>query len=110
MKKLNIPLALILLINTLTHFAEFRFECLGPHRVPFSTALQLSDAHSMLREADCSREEAEEIYKLTSLCTFEDRFVIPPMHREEAIEMMKDPQEHRAETGFGFVGGPRRGA
>ena len=52
---------------------------------------------------------AEEIYKLTALCTFEDRFVIPPMHREQAIEMMKEPHEHREETGFGFVGGPRRG-
>ena len=60
-------------------------------------------------EADCTREEADEIYKLTSLCTFEDRFVIPPMHREQAIEMMKEPHEHREEAGFGFVGGPQEG-
>ncbi|MCA9095635.1 MAG: hypothetical protein KDA68_19280, partial [Planctomycetaceae bacterium] len=66
-------------------------------------------ADRMLQEANCSREEADEIYKLTSLCTFEDRFVIPPMHREQAIEMMKEPHEHRTETGFGFVGGPQRG-
>jgi nitrate reductase beta subunit len=66
-------------------------------------------ADRMLREADCTREVADEIYKLTSLCTFEDRFVIPPMHREQAIEMMKEPHEHRTEVGFGFVGGPRRG-
>ena len=59
--------------------------------------------------ANANEKEAEEIYKLTSLCTFEDRFVIPPMYREQAIEMMKDPHEHREETGFGFVGGPRRG-
>ncbi len=39
--------------------------------------------------------EAEEIYRLTSLCTFDDRFVIPPMHREEAIEMLEDPMEHK---------------
>ena len=63
----------------------------------------------MLREADCTREEADEIYQLTALCTFDDRFVIPPMYREQAIEMMKDPHEHRSEAGFGFVGGPRRG-
>ena len=63
----------------------------------------------MLREADCTREQADAIYELTSLCSFEDRFVIPPMHREQAIEMMKDPHEHREEVGFGFVGGPRRG-
>jgi hypothetical protein len=31
------------------------------------------------------------------------------MHREQAIEMMKEPHEHRTDTGFGFVGGPQRG-
>jgi nitrate reductase beta subunit len=66
-------------------------------------------AQRMLAEADCTAEEAEAIYKLTSLCTFEDRFVIPPMHREEALEMMEDPMEHKASAGFGFVSGPQRG-
>jgi len=66
-------------------------------------------ADRYLREADCTIDEAEAIYKLTSLCTFEDRFVIPPMYREQAIEMVKEPHEQRAETGFGFVGGPQRG-
>jgi nitrate reductase beta subunit len=66
-------------------------------------------AERMLREADCSPEEAEAIYRLTSLCTFEDRFVIPPMHREEAIQMMMDPLEHKQSVGFGFMAGPRRG-
>lgn len=66
-------------------------------------------ADRVLREADCTREEADAIYELTSLCTFEDRFVIPPMHREQAIEMLKEPHEHRTDAGFGFVGGPRRG-
>ena len=66
-------------------------------------------ANRMLAEADCSIEEAEAIYQLTSLCTFDDRFVIPPMHREEALEMMRDPLEHKASAGFGFVSGPQRG-
>jgi nitrate reductase beta subunit len=66
-------------------------------------------AERMLREADSTVEEAESIYRLTSLCTFEDRFVIPPAHREEALEMMKDPQEHKQGAGFGFLAGPRRG-
>jgi nitrate reductase beta subunit len=66
-------------------------------------------AKAMLREAESSPEEAEAIYKLTSLCTFDDRFVIPPMHREEALEMMKDPHEHRTSVGFGFMEGPKRG-
>ena len=63
----------------------------------------------MLREVDSSPEEAEAIYRLTSLCNADDRFVIPPAHREEAIEMMKDPQEHRESVGFGFLSGPKRG-
>lgn len=71
--------------------------------------ISMEVAEAMLREAECTVEQAEAIYKLTSLCTFDDRFVIPPMHREEAIEMMKDPHEHKAETGFGFVEGPQRG-
>ena len=28
---------------------------------------------------------------------------------EQAIEMAKEPHEHKAEAGFGFVGGPQRG-
>ncbi|MBI4567618.1 MAG: nitrate reductase subunit beta, partial [Planctomycetes bacterium] len=66
-------------------------------------------AARMLREADTTPEEADEIYRLTALCTFEDRFVIPPAHREEAIEMMNDPLEHKQSVGFGFLSGPRRG-
>jgi nitrate reductase beta subunit len=66
-------------------------------------------AERMLREADCSVEEAEAIYYLTSICPFDERFVIPPMHREEAIEMIDDPLFHKMGVGFGFMSGPRRG-
>lgn len=69
----------------------------------------METALRMLREADSTPEEAEAIYRLTSLCTFEERFVIPPSHREEAIEMMTDPLEHKQSAGFGFLAGPRRG-
>ncbi len=71
--------------------------------------VEMETAKKMLAEADCSVEEAEEIYKLTSLCTFNERFVIPPAHREEAIEMLKDPMEHKQEVGFGFREEPKRG-
>ncbi len=53
--------------------------------------ISMEKAESMLKEADCSLEEANAIYNLTSIATLEDRFVIPPAHREEAIEMMEDP-------------------
>ncbi len=68
-----------------------------------------ASAERALRQADSSPEEAEAIYKLTSLCTFDDRFVIPPMHREEAIAMLEDPMEHKQGVGFGFMNGPKRG-
>jgi nitrate reductase beta subunit len=71
--------------------------------------IPLSVAEAMLREADCTPAEAEAVYHLTSLCTFEERFVIPPMHREEAIEMMRDPMEHKTSVGFGFLEPPKRG-
>ncbi len=71
--------------------------------VPMEVAMR------MLAEADCTPEEAESIYKLTSLCTFDDRFVIPPAHREEAIQMLEDPMEHKQSVGFGFLSKPRRG-
>ena len=63
----------------------------------------------ILRAADCTEEEADEIYRLTSLCNANDRFVIPPAHREEAIEMLKDPMEQKQSVGFGFLSGPKRG-
>jgi len=71
--------------------------------------VDMPTADRMLREADCSPEEAEAIYRLTSLCTFDDRFVIPPMHREEALEMLEEPMEHKQGAGFGFIAGPKRG-
>ncbi|MBT3519485.1 MAG: nitrate reductase subunit beta [Candidatus Marinimicrobia bacterium] len=71
--------------------------------------IDMLDAEKALLEADCNPEEADKIYKLTSLCTFDDRFVIPAAHREEAIEMMKDPLEHKQEVGFGFREAPARG-
>jgi nitrate reductase beta subunit len=71
--------------------------------------VDLETAERMLREADCTVKEAMAIYELTSLCTFEQRFVIPPMYREQAIEALKDPHEQRQSAGFGFLSGPRRG-
>ncbi|RMD92788.1 MAG: nitrate reductase subunit beta, partial [Calditrichaeota bacterium] len=71
--------------------------------------IEMEVAEKMLTEADCSPEEAEAIYQLTSLCTFQDRFVIPPSHREEAIEMLRDPLEHKQSVGFGFREEPKRG-
>ncbi len=61
-----------------------------------------------LNEAGLTAKMADDVFKLSSLCTFEERFVIPPSHREEAIEMTKMVLEHKGETGFGFNEKPKR--
>ena len=49
------------------------------------------------------------MYRLTSLAPFDERFVIPPMHREEAVEMLKATDVHKGDAGFGFREAPERG-
>ena len=64
-----------------------------------------------LAEVGCSVEEAEQIYRMTSLPTVDDRYVIPPMHREEAMQMLNDDVlADKGEAGFGFRQAPVRGA
>ncbi|MAG56061.1 MAG: nitrate reductase subunit beta [Planctomycetes bacterium] len=65
-------------------------------------------AEQALREAECSPEEADAIYRLTALASMDERVVVPPMQREQAIEMLKDPHEHKQSAGFGFRDGPMR--
>lgn len=52
----------------------------------------------------------EDIYYLTTMPTLEERFVIPPYHREFQIEQMNDPLAHKASVGFGTTQPPKRGA
>ncbi len=62
-----------------------------------------------LAEVNLTEDDAENIYYLTSLAKFDDRFVIPPAHREEAIEMMESTADTKGSTGFGFTEEPFRG-
>ena len=64
---------------------------------------------AVLSEAGCSAEQAEQIFRLTSLPRFKDRFELPPLHREMAIESMEDPLLHKGEAGIGFGAPPVRG-
>lgn len=59
-------------------------------------------------ETNYNAEIADAIYKLTSLVKYDERFVIPPAHREEAIEMLKSTDDHKGDTGFGEKKGTRR--
>ena len=54
-------------------------------------------------------KEADSIFRLTSLATFDERFVVPPAHREESIEMIEATADAKGETGFGFKSKPERG-
>lgn len=68
-----------------------------------------SDVKKMMEECQMTERDVDELFKLTSLSTFKERFVIPPFMREIAIEAIKDPYFHKAEAGFGFRKGNRRG-
>jgi len=65
-------------------------------------------AQQVLEKAGLSQEDAEGIYKLTTLPTMEERFVLPPYHREMNIEALNDPLSHKGETGVGYLQPPKR--
>ncbi len=64
-----------------------------------------------LDEVNMTEEEAEAIYRLTSLPTMDERVVIPPSHREEALQMLNDDNmwEEKGSTGLGSRQLPIRG-
>ena len=67
------------------------------------------DAIKFLQEVQMDERIADAMYHLTSIAPFDERFVIPPMHREEAIEMIRATDEQRGAAGFGFREEPSRG-
>jgi nitrate reductase beta subunit len=62
----------------------------------------------IMQEADTNPEEIQEIYRLTAIPTFEERFVYAPYHREQSISAVKDPLAHKGDAGLGFLSPPRR--
>ena len=66
-------------------------------------------AETALKATNLSERTADDIFRLTSLATFDERFVIPAAHREEAIEMLESTADVKGETGFGFKDKPARG-
>ena len=53
-------------------------------------------------ETGLNAQMADDIYYLTALAKFDDRFVIPAAHREQAIEMIEFTGDVKGNTGFGF--------
>ncbi len=66
-------------------------------------------ADKMLDESGFNQQIADDIYYLTSLAKFDDRFVIPAAHREQAIEMLEFTGDVKGSAGFGFIEKPARG-
>lgn len=62
-----------------------------------------------LQETGLTKDFAEGIFYLTALAKFNDRFVIPPAHREQAMEMIEFTGDVKGSTGFGFRERPERG-
>ncbi|MGH9489956.1 MAG: nitrate reductase subunit beta [Terriglobales bacterium] len=62
-----------------------------------------------LAEAETTPEELQAIYRLTTLATAEERYVIPTFMREQAIEATGDPHLFQEAAGAGFLQGPARG-
>jgi nitrate reductase beta subunit len=56
--------------------------------------------HRILREAQTTPEEVEEIYQMTALPTQYQRYVLPPLQREEAVESSCSPEACKGCTGF----------
>jgi nitrate reductase / nitrite oxidoreductase, beta subunit len=71
--------------------------------------LDAAKVQEAISQAGLTPELCEQIYRLTSLATWDERFVIPPMHREYAISMIEDTQLHKGEVGVGFNTRPARG-
>ncbi|MDH3494096.1 MAG: nitrate reductase subunit beta [Acidobacteriota bacterium] len=64
-----------------------------------------------LNECGMDEAEAEAIYRLTSLPTMDERVVIPPSHREEALQMLNDDMwDEKGKAGLGSRRQPVRGS
>ena len=68
--------------------------------------LQVAQA---LAAAGLDEPSAEAIYRLTALSTYQERFVVPPMAREQAIGATESPMARKQEAGFGLRRSGRRG-
>jgi nitrate reductase beta subunit len=67
-----------------------------------------AEVQEALRQGETTAAEAEAIWRLTSMPTFEERFVVPPLAREMAIESVMDPFTRKQEAGFGRREAPER--
>lgn len=62
---------------------------------------QQAEVDTALAQGKTDAEEVEAIFRLTSLPTYEERFVVPPLGRESAVEAWERPLDRKREAGFG---------
>ncbi|HRY47500.1 MAG TPA: nitrate reductase subunit beta [Candidatus Paceibacterota bacterium] len=68
-----------------------------------------SEVQKILRDARTTADEAEAIYRMTALPTQFQRYVLPPLQREEAIQNSCNPETCKGCSGFSMTPslGPR---
>jgi len=71
--------------------------------------ISMEAANHAVEEAELTPDQIEDIYYLTALAGFDERMVIPPALREQAIELGVDAQAYQEERGAGFLRWPERG-
>ena len=59
-----------------------------------------NEMQKILRQAQTTPEEVEEIYAMTALPTQYERYVLPPLQREEAIQNTCSPEACKGCSGF----------
>jgi nitrate reductase beta subunit len=62
--------------------------------------ITIDQVASSLSAADCTPEEADAIYRLTVLSTVDERFVLPPLHREVSLDGVPDTGTAKGIVGF----------
>ncbi|MNP66944.1 Respiratory nitrate reductase 2 beta chain [compost metagenome] len=57
---------------------------------------------ALLKLVGMDTQEVEDMYRLLAIAKYNDRFVIPPAHREEVADLFKE----QGSCGLDFAGGP----
>src|SRR6185437_15806357 len=71
--------------------------------------ISIETARQALEEAQLTPEDVESVYHLTAIAGADERMVVPPFLREQAIELGVDAQAFQEQRGFGSLIWPTRG-
>lgn len=71
--------------------------------------IEKTEVKDIMDKTGLDADTADAIFRLTSLASVKQRFVIPAAHREEAMEMYENTGDVKGNQGFGFIEKPERG-